>query len=170
MRWTDICFNPYRAPNDITAVSLEDFVFQHDELMNTATSRQPTASDIPTTTPKSCLRALMSYAHLTIMNSFKAIPELERHLDEVNLLDSERLRPGWDGYFMASCPIPTVHMVSHKLIVDSAPLADLGLSCIAQVELYETPCRRHPRSEQADLEHGIQWDTERGQKLQRRRL
>jgi dCMP deaminase len=70
--------------------------------MNSATSRGPTTSEIPTITPKNCLRALMSHAHLTIMNSFETIPDLEKHLNEINLLDSERLRPGWDGYFMAS--------------------------------------------------------------------
>lgn len=75
--------------------------------MNSSTSRpeQASTSDIPTTTPKNCLRALMSHAHLTIMNSFETIAELEIHLDEVNLLDSERLRPGWDGYFMVSLSV-----------------------------------------------------------------
>ena len=34
------------------------------------------------------------------MNNFETIADLETHLDEVNLLDSERMRPGWDGYFM----------------------------------------------------------------------
>ncbi|KAH8080857.1 putative dCMP deaminase [Filobasidium floriforme] len=89
-----------KATEDEPSISLEDFVSQHDDLMNSATSREPTTSEIPTTTPKNCLRALMSHAHLTIMNSFETIPDLEKHLDEINLLDPERLRPGWDGYFM----------------------------------------------------------------------
>jgi dCMP deaminase len=36
------------------------------------------------------------------MNNFKTIADLEAHLEEVNLLDPERMRPGWDGYFMVS--------------------------------------------------------------------
>jgi dCMP deaminase len=48
------------------------------------------------------MRSLLSHAHLTIMNDFDTILALEAHLDEVNLLDPERLRPGWDGYFMVS--------------------------------------------------------------------
>jgi dCMP deaminase len=88
------------------ATSLEEFVAQHDSLMNSSTKRQSASSDIPSeipsTTPSTCLRSLLSHAHLTIMNNFETIADLEAHLDEVNLLDSERMRPGWDGYFMVS--------------------------------------------------------------------
>lgn len=34
------------------------------------------------------------------MNNFPNVQELEGYLDELNLVDGERLRPGWDTYFM----------------------------------------------------------------------
>ena len=35
-----------------------------------------------------------------IVNSFESIPQLYEHLDELDLSNPERLRPGWDTYFM----------------------------------------------------------------------
>ena len=96
-----------RLPSNEEPTSLEEFVAQHDSLMNSSTKRTSTSSEIPSeipsTTPSTCLRSLLSHAHLTIMNNFETIADLEAHLDEVNLLDAERMRPGWDGYFMVSC-------------------------------------------------------------------
>lgn len=42
----------------------------------------------------------MSSAHIKINNRFPTLDELHLHLDQLNLLDEERLRPGWDLYFM----------------------------------------------------------------------
>ena len=39
-------------------------------------------------------------AHVHVVNSFETISGLYDHLGEMNLLDGERLRPGWDTYFM----------------------------------------------------------------------
>ncbi|OSX67330.1 hypothetical protein POSPLADRAFT_1042564 [Postia placenta MAD-698-R-SB12] len=39
-------------------------------------------------------------AKLHIVNAFDTIPALHSHLDNLNLLDQGRLRPGWDAYFM----------------------------------------------------------------------
>lgn len=35
-----------------------------------------------------------------MVNAFQTIPALHDHLGEINLLDPDRLRPGWDTYFM----------------------------------------------------------------------
>ncbi|EJF66928.1 hypothetical protein DICSQDRAFT_45581 [Dichomitus squalens LYAD-421 SS1] len=45
-------------------------------------------------------RSLGQIATVHVVNAFQSIPSLQDHLEEVNLLDPERLRPGWDTYFM----------------------------------------------------------------------
>ncbi|KAJ9100967.1 hypothetical protein QFC19_005363 [Naganishia cerealis] len=104
-------------------LDLQTFVSHHDALMAQlpATSHKPTLSDqaassapvsteippsiSPTATSEgrlrnSGLRQTLAYAQLSIMNSFASIAEFERYLEEVNLVNGERLRPGWDTYFM----------------------------------------------------------------------
>ena len=38
--------------------------------------------------------------NLRIVNSFPTVPDLYDYLDELDLTNPERLRPGWDTYFM----------------------------------------------------------------------
>lgn len=68
-------------------LSLEDFVDAHDKRL------YETGAD---------LTRLIECAHMTIVNRFEGLNGLHAHLDQANLLDEERLRPGWDMYFMAS--------------------------------------------------------------------
>lgn len=49
---------------------------------------------------KSGLKQALAYAQLSIMNNFASVDELEEYLGEVDLVNAERLRPGWDTYFM----------------------------------------------------------------------
>lgn len=50
----------------------------------------------------STLRDAMAMAPVQIMNDFGTEEDLYAHLEWINLLDGERLRPGWDTYFMVS--------------------------------------------------------------------
>ncbi|KAG8915361.1 hypothetical protein FRC01_003689 [Tulasnella sp. 417] len=43
---------------------------------------------------------LSSSAHISIINHFETIEGLHNHLEDINILDQERLRPSWDSYFM----------------------------------------------------------------------
>ncbi|KAK4689951.1 dCMP deaminase, partial [Tremellales sp. Uapishka_1] len=71
-------------------LDLDAFIDQHDQLLNgPSSSRHPMD-----------LRRLTDLANLTIHNNFSSIPSFYIHLDHLNLLDEERLRPGWDTYFM----------------------------------------------------------------------
>ncbi|KAF9786662.1 cytidine deaminase-like protein [Thelephora terrestris] len=45
-------------------------------------------------------RTLSLAAHLRIDNPFLTVPEFQAHLESVDLLNVERLRPHWDTYFM----------------------------------------------------------------------
>lgn len=68
-------------------LSLEDFVAAHDARL------YETGAD---------LTCLIEVAHTTVVNRFEGLNGLHAHLDQANLLDEERLRPGWDMYFMVS--------------------------------------------------------------------
>lgn len=50
--------------------------------------------------PKAAYRGLSQLASVHVVNSFESVSGLHDHLEQINLLDSERLRPGWDTYFM----------------------------------------------------------------------
>ena len=42
----------------------------------------------------------MAAADVVIMNNADGLPALAAQVDALNLLDTERVRPGWDHYFM----------------------------------------------------------------------
>ncbi|KAJ9106978.1 hypothetical protein QFC20_003878 [Naganishia adeliensis] len=103
------------AANSGTSLDLEQFIVAHDTLMDhlpaLASKPQPdTTTTSPTDIPPSIsprssstrpgLKHALAYAHLSVMNNFPTVRELEGYLDELNLVDGERLRPGWDTYFM----------------------------------------------------------------------
>lgn len=50
---------------------------------------------------------VMSLATIKVDNCFPSVEGLWTYLDTLNLLDEERLRPGWDTYFMVSPLYPT---------------------------------------------------------------
>ncbi|GFZ46281.1 Deoxycytidylate deaminase [Saitozyma sp. JCM 24511] len=50
--------------------------------------------------PQTDFRRVMSLASVSICNNFPSLPGLYAFLDQLDLLDEERLRPGWDTYFM----------------------------------------------------------------------
>ncbi|KAH9065821.1 cytidine deaminase-like protein [Lactarius vividus] len=43
---------------------------------------------------------LQQYVTLHVINNFDDVATLHSHLDDINLLDANRLRPSWDSYFM----------------------------------------------------------------------
>ncbi|KZT62600.1 hypothetical protein CALCODRAFT_533680 [Calocera cornea HHB12733] len=65
---------------------------------------QPLADRTPCPSPGAAsLHTLArSLTHVSVLNGFATIPELHAHLDALDLLDPERLRPGWDSYFMVT--------------------------------------------------------------------
>lgn len=48
------------------------------------------------------LRSMRSMINVHIDNSFPTVAALHDHLKRLDLLNMERLRPGWDTYFMVS--------------------------------------------------------------------
>ncbi|OCH94750.1 hypothetical protein OBBRIDRAFT_810330 [Obba rivulosa] len=45
-------------------------------------------------------RSLADLISLRVVNSFDSVPPLHAYLDDLDVLNPERLRPGWDTYFM----------------------------------------------------------------------
>ncbi|KAG6817967.1 hypothetical protein H0H87_012435 [Tephrocybe sp. NHM501043] len=76
--------------------SLENFVHDNDRVMFGVMVSDLTSDDSDLT----CLASLQGLVTVHIFNSFKTISGLHSYLEELNLLDPERLRPGWDAYFM----------------------------------------------------------------------
>jgi dCMP deaminase len=64
-----------------------------------ATSASPLANGVSAMTDFS---RVMSLATVKVDNCFSSVEALWAYLDTLNLLDEERLRPGWDTYFMVS--------------------------------------------------------------------
>ncbi|KAL7422171.1 Deoxycytidine monophosphate (dCMP) deaminase [Cryptotrichosporon argae] len=86
-------------------LSLDAFIDQHDTLLNgapaTPASGSAAASSLAVRLhPQTDFRRVLALAQLTVCNNFPSVAALEAHLDALDLLDGERLRPGWDMYFM----------------------------------------------------------------------
>ncbi|KAJ3534734.1 hypothetical protein NM688_g7088 [Phlebia brevispora] len=82
--------------------SLEDFIREHDVFFYGPQSLQVSSRENPIASPQDIpvLRSLNPMVNVRIINSFETIPELYEHLEELDLINPDRLRPGWDTYFM----------------------------------------------------------------------
>ena len=162
--------SPLRADARGQSLDLETFVADHDRLMqhlpvlndkpNDRPQLHSSDSDIadipPSISPNASsstrrtnagLRNALAYTHLQVMNNFKTVQELEAHLDSLNLTDGERLRPGWDTYFMvcrrqANCSVLRT-------------ITDIGVAGILAVELHEASCGRFVGPLETDPLHGL---------------
>jgi dCMP deaminase len=76
---------------------LESFIEEHDTL---TWASGPSTSQ--TNNPITSLHTLQPFVNVTIINNFPSVERLWQHLSELDLLNSERLRPSWDSYFMVS--------------------------------------------------------------------
>lgn len=73
------------------ALTLEQFVADDDRVSFGADSDHITSS---------YLFASYHLCHINVINSFPTPEQLFSHLHSINLLHPDRLRPGWDTYFM----------------------------------------------------------------------
>ncbi|KAI0685173.1 cytidine deaminase-like protein [Cerioporus squamosus] len=87
--------------------SLEEFIREHDAFFYGPGPVSRDGQDTPnphTVTfghaSKTSFRSLSEIATVHVVNSFETVSGLHDHLETVNLLEPERLRPGWDTYFM----------------------------------------------------------------------
>ncbi|KAL5494603.1 DCD1 [Sanghuangporus weigelae] len=73
------------------AESLENFVADDDRI-----SFGPDSDNVTT----AYLFASQHLCHVNIINAFPKLEQLYSHLEVINLLNMDRLRPSWDSYFM----------------------------------------------------------------------
>lgn len=134
-------------------MTLDEFVATHDILQN----GPPLPLDLPASAfshhPQTDFSRVMKLANVSICNNLPSIPALHAYLDQVNLLDEERLRPGWDTYFMVS--FSDLLYISLHYSSSNAEYQDSGFVGFTSFKLYETPSRRLARSVQTNPLDGI---------------
>ena len=81
-------------------ISLEKFIIDHDAEVY---GRHLLKVQIDGHSP---IQELEKLVHLRIDNSFQSISEFHAHLNSLDLLNADRLRPQWDTYFMVRTAVP----------------------------------------------------------------
>ena len=84
------------------AMTLEEFVDQHDLLLSGPSLSSALPKSVFAKHPQTDFKRASSLATLSICNNLPSLPALHAYLDELDLTNEERLRPGWDMYFMVS--------------------------------------------------------------------
>ena len=82
-------------------VSLEKFVIEHDAEVYGRNLLNPQQVE-----GRTSIQELEKLVHIRIDNSFLSVSEFHAHLDSLDLLNVDRLRPQWDTYFMVRKMIP----------------------------------------------------------------
>lgn len=73
---------------------------------------------------RSPIQQLERLVHLRIDNPFQSVSEFHAHLDSLDLLDVDRLRPQWDTYFMVrTTALPLSFIIFSPRTLISSPLA-----------------------------------------------
>ncbi|ORY32217.1 cytidine deaminase-like protein [Naematelia encephala] len=99
----------YNGPSSSTCSSSNSSSSSSSSTTNTPSTSTSTSTSLSSTPASSSsssyqqqtdLTRLARLATVTICNNLSTLLELETYLDQLNLVDEERLRPGWDTYFM----------------------------------------------------------------------
>jgi dCMP deaminase len=87
-------------------LTLEKFIENHDLLLNgPALPRNTPSWEQARHPPLTDFKKVQNLAAICITHDFPTVEGLYAYIDQLDILDEERLRPGWDTYFMVS----TVH-------------------------------------------------------------
>lgn len=127
-----------RAGEEGGNITLEDFIDAHDSLLHGLPSAQIHA--LPALAQgqfMSDFRRILTLAHVHVDNNFTDVSALNWYLDRLDLLDEERLRPGWDTYFM----VRLIHH-THVTNADTDPnCIDFSVFGVRTLKLHETTSR-----------------------------
>ncbi|KZT30895.1 hypothetical protein NEOLEDRAFT_44111 [Neolentinus lepideus HHB14362 ss-1] len=80
--------------------SLEEFIVGNDRHVYGQTIEETDNLHHGVQHSSNSLHSLKHLVNLHIVNSFEAVSAFQTHLDTLNLVDPNRLRPDWDTYFM----------------------------------------------------------------------
>lgn len=89
----------------MSADDLAQFALESDELLygtGPSSSVAPVANGHVPRADSSPLNDLTTFVGLAVVNNYTDLESLYAHLVKLKLDDAERLRPGWDRYFMVS--------------------------------------------------------------------
>jgi len=89
-------------------ISLEKFILDHDAEVHGRKLLPTQQAD-----ERSPIQELERLVHLRINNPFQSVPDFHAHLDSLDLLNVDRLRPHWDTYFMVRAAVPRYHTPDH---------------------------------------------------------
>ncbi|EGN93125.1 hypothetical protein SERLA73DRAFT_64605 [Serpula lacrymans var. lacrymans S7.3] len=87
----------YRRAVTSNTMTLEEFVREHDQLVFRQARQEAAAEEVMNF---DILRDLDSLVKISVVNAFSSISALHTHLDSLDLMNKDRLRPAWDTYFM----------------------------------------------------------------------
>lgn len=79
--------------------TFEDFVYEHDALFYGESPRTKQGSE-EIEEVQSSIHGLSKFVTLRVINHFDSVQALHSYLDDLDLLNPDRLRPSWDTYFM----------------------------------------------------------------------
>lgn len=105
---------------------LKGFVEQNDLLVFGSNMEEPVEQQTPT----KALRSFRNLVNVHVANIFDSPQGLYSYLDDINLLNPERLRPGWDTYFMVSIYCDDLHTFTLLHIQTLASLASHRSNCM----------------------------------------
>lgn len=84
-------------------LTLERFIENHDLLLNgPALPRNTPSWEQARHPPLTDFKKVQNLAAICITHDFPTVEGLYAYIDQLDILDEERLRPGWDTYFMVS--------------------------------------------------------------------
>lgn len=106
--------------------SLEDFVRDHDTLVYGSEDVHRDEREAH------ALHNMKKLATIHIVNEFDSIAALHSYLDDIDLLNGDRLRPSWDTYFMVSAHMPYLRSssFSSEITKKLASLASMRSNCM----------------------------------------
>ncbi|KAN0133183.1 Cytidine deaminase-like protein [Lactarius tabidus] len=87
------------------------------------------------------LHSLQQYVTLHVINNFDNVEALHSYLDDINLLDANRLRPSWDSYFMTLASLASMRSNCMKrrvgaILVRNKRILATGYVYTLRVRLY----------------------------------
>jgi hypothetical protein len=130
------------------AVTLEDFIARHDELtFGQSTEMGERFVDNH------------EFSHMRISNSFQSVEEFYSYLDGCDILNTDRLRPQWDTYFMVG---------QHRRPWETHAIYDTPDSSLpsrATIQLHEATRWSNSCQEQPDCLNRLQWYSSRVDQL-----
>lgn len=106
--------------------SLEDFIRDHDALVYGSEDIHRNEREAH------ALHNMKKLVAIHIVNEFDSVSALHSYLDDIDLLNGDRLRPSWDTYFMVSVHMPYLRNASSSFGIPKklASLASMRSNCM----------------------------------------